>query len=84
MYVSLNHFLSRKSSLSCYYFSMDFETGSIPEVEVGWGLFSFLYPLIFGMVSLLGLLVSDFDLSSVKLPVFRWFDKMLSLVLRQL
>lgn len=58
---------------------MNFETGGFPEIQLVGYFFSSLYLLIFGMVSLLDLLVSDFHLSPVKLAVFRLFDKMLSL-----
>lgn len=58
---------------------MDFEAGGVSEIE-GWGgLFYSLDPLSFEVVNLLDLLVSDFRLSPLKLPVFRLFDKTLPL-----
>ena len=42
-------------------------------------VFSSLHPLIFAMVKLLDLLVPDIHLPQLKLPVFRLFDKTLSL-----
>lgn len=42
-------------------------------------VFSSLHPLIFAVVKLLDLLVPDIHLPQLKLPVFRLFDKTLSL-----
>ena len=77
--MSLNHFLSCKGTPSCPCSFVNFETGGFPEIDLVGCFLSSLYLLIFGVVSLLDLLVSDLHLSPVKLPVLRLFDKTLSL-----
>lgn len=61
---------------------MNFEVGEVSKIEVGAGGFLFLEFLWFLQWSshlIYWSLVPDFCLSPVKLPVFRLFDKMLSL-----